>query len=83
VQATAAGLAIVCGGVLRDLVSALAAHGNLGAALTGPVIGYSAVYNIEILLLFATMAAIGPLVGTSAGGRRPASSSFGLAEFPG
>jgi BCD family chlorophyll transporter-like MFS transporter len=83
VQATAAGLAIAFGGALRDGVSALATQGALGDALTGPAVGYGAVYNIEILLLFATMAAIGPLVGTFTGDRRPASSSFGLAEFPG
>lgn len=83
VQATAAGLAIAFGGALRDLVSALAAQGALGEVLTGPAIGYGAVYYIEILLLFVTMVAIGPLVGSSAGDRRPPSSSFGLAEFPG
>jgi len=82
VQATAAGLAIAIGGALRDLVTGLAAQGALGPALTGPAVGYSAVYHIEILLLFATLAAIGPLVGTTRAGR-PGSSPFGLAEFPG
>jgi len=83
VQATAAGVAIALGGAIRDTVSGLAAGGLLGPALTGPATGYGVVYHIEILLLFATMAAIGPLV-------RPAhtlgpqpSSRFGLAEFPG
>lgn len=83
VQATAAGLAIALGGALRDLFSGLAAQGALGPALTGPAVGYGVVYLIEIALLFATLAAIGPLVGSSAKGRRPASTSFGLAEFPG
>lgn len=83
VQATAAGLAIALGGALRDLFSAIAAQGLLGSTLTGPAIGYGAVYLIEIVLLFATLAAVRPLVGTSTEGRRPASSSFGLAEFPG
>ncbi len=84
VQATAAGLAIAIGGGLRDLVSALATTGQLGTALAGPATGYNAVYNLEIILLFATLIAIGPLVrpATSAS---PAFSSqkFGLAEFPG
>jgi len=64
VQATAAGLAMGFGGVLRDAVAALAATQSLGEALTGPAIGYGAVYLIEITLLFVTLAAIGPLVGT-------------------
>ncbi len=83
VQATAAGLAIALGGVLRDLIGALASQGTLGAALSGPAVGYGAVYHLEILFLFATLAAIGPLVGTSREGLRSGSTPFGLAEFPG
>lgn len=83
VQATAAGLAIALGGALRDLVGGLADQGFLGPALAGPAVGYGAVYHIEIFLLFATLAAIGPLVGTTSGARRSESSPFGLAEFPG
>jgi len=88
VQASAAGLAIAAGGALRDIVAELAAAGALGSALTGPATGYGAVYHVEILLLFATIAAIGPLVRptrraseTPSAARRPA--KFGLAEFPG
>ncbi|MBK1657882.1 MFS transporter [Paracraurococcus ruber] len=62
VQATCAGGAIAIGGVLRDTVSGLALRGSLGEALATPVTGYVLVYLIEIVLLFATMAAIGPLV---------------------
>jgi MFS transporter, BCD family, chlorophyll transporter len=83
VQATAAGLAIALGGALRDLVGGLADQGLLGPALMGPAVGYEAVYHIEILLLFATLAAIGPLVGTARESPRPESTAFGLAEFPG
>lgn len=81
VQASAAGLAIALSGVLRDLFAALASQGALGPALTGPAVGYGFVYHIELLLLFATLVAIGPLVRV----RHPAlsSSRFGLAEFPG
>lgn len=62
VQATAAGGAIALSGVIRDTVNGWALKGQLGAALEGPVTGYGVVYNLEILLLFATLIAIGPLV---------------------
>jgi BCD family chlorophyll transporter-like MFS transporter len=87
VQATAAGVAIGLGGALRDIVSGLATHGALGPAMTGPAVGYSFVYHLEIMLLFATLVAIGPLVRTSdpAAAQMPAhpTGKFGLAEFPG
>jgi MFS transporter, BCD family, chlorophyll transporter len=60
-QATAAGLAILLGGTLRDLVSHL-----VDAGLFGPLhdisLGYTVVYHVEIALLFLTLAALGPLV---------------------
>ena len=62
VQATAAGLSIAFGGVLRDFVSGLASDGTLGATLAVPVTGYSFVYYTELCLLFVTLVAIGPLV---------------------
>lgn len=62
VQAMSAGLAIALGGAVRDGITSLAVHGSLGPALTGPSTGYGAVYQIEIILLFATLIAIGPLV---------------------
>lgn len=61
-QSLAAGLATVTGGVLRDTFGYLAAQGRLGEALSGPEIGYSIVYHIEVALLFATLIALGPLV---------------------
>ena len=67
VQASAAGIAIALGGVIRDAVSGLAAHGLLGSALADPSIGYATVYHIEIALLFATLVAIGPLVRSTSG----------------
>jgi MFS transporter, BCD family, chlorophyll transporter len=81
VQASAAGCSIAASGVLRDFFGALAAKGLLGPALTGPAVGYGSVYHLELLLLFATLIAIGPLARPS----HPAivSSRFGLAEFPG
>ncbi len=82
VQATAAGCGIALGGFLRDVVSHLAAGGALGPALTGPAVGYGFVYHLEILLLFITLAAIGPMVRTSTAPlpRKPA--KFGLADIP-
>ena len=82
VQATCAGIAIALGGAVRDLITSLATHGALGPALTSASTGYSAVYQIEIVLLFATLVAIGPLV--RSGVRTPAgdSAEYKLAEFP-
>ena len=82
VQASAAGLAIAAGGILRDLVSGLATSGGLGPVLDYPGVGYSAVYHIELILLFATLVAVGPLV-RHARGHGSNSQKFGLAEFPG
>jgi MFS transporter, BCD family, chlorophyll transporter len=64
VQASAAGIAIALGGIIRDVVSGLAEQGVLGPALADPSTGYVVVYHIEIALLFATLVAIGPLVRT-------------------
>ena len=82
-QATAGGVAIAASGALRDLFGNLAQHGSLGPALTGPEVGYGAVYHIELLLLFATLIAIGPLVRTSASASGVSTTKFGLAELPG
>jgi len=83
VQATCAGTAVLLGGALRDIVSALASQGWLGTALASPATGYSFVYHIELYLLFATLVAIGPLVRN----RQPAAEArpqkFGLADYPG
>ena len=65
VQASAAGLAVATGGLLRDGMTALATQGTLGTALSGPAVGYSVVYHCEIALLFATLIALGPLVRSS------------------
>lgn len=60
-QTAAAGVAIALGGTLRDLVGALALRGDLGDALANHATGYSVVYYLEIILLFMTLAVIGPL----------------------
>jgi BCD family chlorophyll transporter-like MFS transporter len=61
-QATAQGLSIFMGGTIRDVVGHLATSGALGSGLSDPSLGYSFVYHLEIGLLFATLAALGPLV---------------------
>ena len=61
-QATAAGVSIFIGGGLRDLVNEAAISGALGPVLNGPSVGYSAVYQLEIILLFITLISLGPLV---------------------
>jgi BCD family chlorophyll transporter-like MFS transporter len=83
VQASAMGLAIAAGGAIRDVMSGLAEASLLGPALTGPAVGYGFVYHLEILLLFATLVAIGPLVRVVRTCPARPSQSFGLAEFPG
>jgi MFS transporter, BCD family, chlorophyll transporter len=82
VQATVAGVAVAVGGVVRDVVSHLGAQGLLGPALADPVVGYMAVYHLELALLFAALIAIGPLARHAPAERSDASSKFGLAEFP-
>lgn len=81
VQACALGGGIAVGGLIRDVVSALAVDGALGTALTDSAMGYLFVYHLEIALLFATLVAIGPLV--RAADPPPINGRFGLAEFPG
>ncbi len=62
VQATAAGVGMALGGIVRDSV----------AMLSSPIMGYSAVYLIEILLLALTLWAMGPLMRSAV---RPPSNS--------
>jgi MFS transporter, BCD family, chlorophyll transporter len=84
VVATSTGVAVGLGGALRDLVTRLAEHGALGPAMTGPEVGYSFVYHLEIGLLFATLVAIGPLVRSvrTSGSSTTTTGKFGLNEFP-
>lgn len=82
VQATAMGLGIALGGALRDIVGALAVSGAFGEALAHQVTGYSFVYHLEILLLFVTLVAIGPLVATASASNSAAPKRFGLADMP-
>ena len=57
VQATAAGVAIALGGIIRDLAASVAPQNAYGAAAS-----YNAVYGLEIVLLCATLATMVPLL---------------------
>jgi BCD family chlorophyll transporter-like MFS transporter len=61
VQATAAGVGMAAGGLVRDGV----------ALISSPIMGYSAVYAIEILLLGMTLWAMGPLLRSAPAAVRP------------
>nr|WP_298930119.1 BCD family MFS transporter [uncultured Erythrobacter sp.] len=86
VQATCAGAGIALGGALRDGVAAIAMSGDQTSAIATRATGYTTVYILEILLLLAGLAAIGPLVGrnrtSSTNLRDAAGQPFGLREFP-
>ena len=83
VQATAAGIGIATGGILRDTVSSVASTGALGEAMATPAASYATVYCVEIALLFATLIAIGPLVRDTGFTSKRTTSKFGMAELPG
>ncbi|HUN91600.1 MAG TPA: PucC family protein [Burkholderiaceae bacterium] len=57
VQASAAGIAVAFGGIMRDVVGSFGDVAPLGAAT-----GYTSVYALEVVLLFATLLAMSPLV---------------------
>ncbi len=81
-QATAAGVSIAIGGAIRDGVNSLAMSGQLGEALGNAATGYSVVYHLEILLLFATLVALGPLVRTRTTTTANGGAKIGLADLP-
>lgn len=84
VQATCAGVAVALGGALRDAFSGAAQAGWLGEVLRGAGTGYALVYHLEVVLLFATLIALGPLVRRGDPVRpRPHDTRLGLADFPG
>jgi BCD family chlorophyll transporter-like MFS transporter len=83
VQATAAGVAMAMGGIFRDIGTALARQHTFGAGLAGPATGYTFVYSIEVVLLFATLVAMGPLVRQPNKIKQESSNELGLAELRG
>lgn len=82
VQATAAGLAVAVGGGLRDVFASLASSGALGEAMSGAAAGYTFVYQIEILMLFATLVVIGPLATFVRQTNQLGTGKIGLADLP-
>lgn len=86
VQATCAGFGIAAGGLLRDGIAALVQSGTEPVSAATRASGYATVYTIEIALLLAGLAALGPLVGLRRN-RSPEDADllgqpFGLREFP-
>lgn len=84
VQATSSGLSVALSGVMRDSIGSFAARGGLGTTLQQDATGYSFVYHTEILLLFVTLIALGPLVRVQ--GRSSFTTpngKFGLVQHPG
>ena len=80
VQASAAGLGILLSGAIRDGIGAMAMAGALGPGLVDPATGYSIVWHLEILLLFGSLIALGPLARRTQDVQPRA--RFGLTEFP-
>ncbi len=83
VQASAIGVGLAAGGLIRDAVNAAATTGSLGEALRGAATGYNTVYALEIVLLFASLVVIGPLTSRADATPTPHDRRFGLAELPG
>jgi BCD family chlorophyll transporter-like MFS transporter len=81
VQAMAAGCAVFLGGALRDTTEALMNGGMVSQHLLGPATPYGAVYHLEIIILFASLVALGPLV-RQLGNGKDQSLTMKLADFP-
>ncbi|MEM9726000.1 MAG: PucC family protein, partial [Pseudomonadota bacterium] len=82
-QATAAGLGVLLGGGLRDVVSSAAVSGAFGDMLTSVSVGYSFVWHAEIALLIITLVMIAPLVGRPGEGAGGGGAGEGRAERSG
>jgi BCD family chlorophyll transporter-like MFS transporter len=81
VSATAMGVAVFAGGALRDLFASLSLSGAIDPLLDDAVAAYGAVYHLEILLLFISLIALGPVV-RKAWQQPEENKPFGLADFP-
>ena len=83
-QATAAGLSIAVGGGLRDVMGSYAMSGQFGQVMASPTFGYAFVYQIEIVMLFVTLIALGPLVRVMPYTPKPQSdvAPLGIVDFP-
>jgi BCD family chlorophyll transporter-like MFS transporter len=81
VQATAAGCAVFLGGALRDATQALIEGGMMSAEIASAATPYGAVYHLEIIILFASLIALGPLV-RRLGINKNQPITMQLADFP-
>jgi BCD family chlorophyll transporter-like MFS transporter len=79
VQATCSGGAILAGGLVRDLVLSVD-HAGVHPGPSDLAVSYIVVFLIEIALLFAALAVIGPLARHLDLQKRD--KQFGLTEFP-
>ncbi|EXJ15057.1 BCD family MFS transporter [Imhoffiella purpurea] len=82
VQATANGVAVAFGGAMRDIVSDMAEGGMFGPDWAGPVIGYTSVYALEILLLMLTLVILFPLLLKREKSAERSASKIGLDQLP-
>lgn len=62
VQASAAGLAVAFGGIMRDVVNGMSSRNVFGQSLSGPATGYTLVYSLEVVLLVVTLLSMLPLI---------------------
>lgn len=62
VQASAAGVAVAFGGIVRDVITSMSSRNVFGEGLSGPATGYSLVYSFEIVLLVVTLLSMVPLI---------------------
>jgi BCD family chlorophyll transporter-like MFS transporter len=81
VQATASGLSMAVGGILKDSFASFASSGYLGESLMDRSSGYGMVFTIEMLLLFTALIAMSPLSRKRLNAF-PDNARFGLAELP-
>ena len=86
IQATCYGIAVGLGGALRDIFTALNPFAALGMGWSGPVVGYTVVYGLEVLLLIATLFVLLPLAwradsGADSAGGSEEQQKFGISEM--
>ena len=80
VQATAAGVAMLVAGGIRDGVVAVMGDGVASMSAVTPGAGYLAVYLVALAGLLVLLVVLGPLAARSRAEVRPV--PFGIAEFP-
>jgi len=82
VQASSSGIAVAFGAGMKDFMLMWGHSGDLGPLLNSSAAAYGVVYHLEIILLFAALVAVGPLVAKVRVLSTTSTDRFGLAEFP-